>query len=99
MSTDSHMMKHLMENHREEDHDKIKFRMRVLKYHCSAYEIQIHESVAIQNPRQHHHILNSRADYNRCALPRLTLQIGEKDYKKHREEELEEMEKEKALNK
>ena len=99
MSTGSHMMKHLMKNHREEDHDKIKFRMCVLKYHCSAYERHIHESVAIQNARQHHHILNSRAKYNRCALPRLTLQIGEKDYKKHREEELEEMEKEKALNK
>ena len=99
MNTGSHMLKHLMENHREENHDRIKFRMRVLKYHRSSYERQIHESVAIQNARKHHHILNSRAEYNRCALPRLTLQMGERDYKKQREEELEEMEKEKALNK
>ena len=38
--------------------------------------------------------MNSRSEFNRCALPRLGLQLGDNDYKKQREAEMEEREKE-----
>ena len=99
LDTGSHMIKHLLDRHRGENFDDIKFRMRVLRYHRSAYERQIHESVAIQTQRKHHHILNSKSEFNWCALPRMSLQLGENDYRKQREKELEEKEQEEELHK
>ena len=60
--------------------------MRVLKYTRSSFERQILESVLIQNNRNHH-ILNSRSEYNRCALPRLTAKMGNKEIKEFKENE------------
>ena len=54
------------------------------------------ESVIIQQER-HHHLLNSRAEYNRCAVPRLTTKIGDFHYKKWEEETEKEKEKEEEL--
>ena len=90
------MLKHLFEKHGEEDFDKIKFRMKILRFHRSPFERQIHESVSIQNNRDHH-LLNSKAEFNRCALPRLSLELGESSYKEQREREQEERNKEKEL--
>ena len=42
---------------------------------------QMLESVIIQK-KIHHNILNSRSEYNRCSLPRLSTRLGEKKYKK-----------------
>jgi hypothetical protein len=42
------------------------------------------ESVMIQKARNHH-IMNNKAEYNRCALPRLTAKLGEKDLERWRE--------------
>ena len=39
------------------------------------------ESVYIQQERKHF-LLNSRAEYNRCAVPRVTAKLGDKYYKK-----------------
>ena len=54
------------------------------------------ESVLIQESRMHN-LLNSKSEYNRCALPRLATKIGENDYKKWEENNKEEKEKEKEL--
>ena len=68
-------------------------RIRIVKQHRSAYERQVHESVVIQKNRGHH-LLNSKAEFNRCALPRLALRMGEREFserymeKKRREEKL-----------
>ena len=52
----------------------------MLKYTKSAFERQILESVQIQANR-HHHLLNSRSEYNRCAVPRLACKLGDKEFK------------------
>ena len=44
------------------------------------------ESVLIQKARSHN-IMNNKAEYNRCALPRLTTKLGERDLEKWREED------------
>ena len=50
----------------------------------------------IQKERRHN-IMNSKAEYNRCALPRLTAKLGEKDLDKWREKDQLEMEKEASI--
>ena len=71
--------------------------MRILKSTRSAFERQILESVLIQKERKKHHLLNAKAEYNRCALPRLTAKLGDKDLEKWREEDRAEMAKESSI--
>ena len=63
----------------------------------TAFERQILESVIILKERKHNYIMNAKAEYNRCALPRLTAKLGERDLEKWREEDKREMEKEATI--
>ena len=67
------MLRNLLAEHEEEEEEweKIEFGMRIVKSTRSVFEHQILESVTIQKKRNHH-IMNNKAEYNRCALPRLT---------------------------
>jgi hypothetical protein len=62
----------------------------------TAFERQIMESVMIQKSRDHH-IMNNKAEYNRCALPRLTTKLGERDLERWREEDRMELEKKASI--
>ena len=73
----SHILKHFLDKHLEDRPEDMVFRMKVLHFKKSAYERQVHESVLIQQNRGHHHLLNSRSEFNRCSLPRLTIKLGE----------------------
>ena len=86
--TSSHMLRHLLTVHEEEEDEweNIKFGMKILKTTKTAFERQILESVLIQKARAHN-IMNNKAEYNRCALPRLTAKLGERDMEKWREED------------
>jgi hypothetical protein len=70
--------------------------MKIFKSTRSAFERQILESVEIQKARNQL-IMNDKSEYNRCALPRLTTILGEKELKKWREEDKIEMEKEATI--
>ena len=61
-----------MEEHKDEEMENLEFGMRILKEARTAFERQIAESVQIQNQKNNHYILNSKSEYNRCAIPRLT---------------------------
>jgi hypothetical protein len=80
--------------HEEEDWDKIKFGMKIMKSTRTAFERQILESVLIQKHRNDR-LMNNKAEYNRCALPRSTAKLGERELEKWREGDMEEMRKEK----
>jgi hypothetical protein len=84
----SHMLKHLID---------VEFRMEVLSFSCMAYERQIMEAVEIQLHRNDHHLLNSRAEFNRSAIPRLGLKLGDNEYKERKGEEREEEEREETI--
>ena len=71
---DSHMMKHWIEAHPNED--KPRFSMKVLRGHTSAFVRQIHEAVLIEMHADN--VLNSKGEFNRCQLPRLGVKMGEK---------------------
>ena len=77
----THLLKHLLDVHEGEERSEIQFGIKVIKYTRSSFERQILESVIIQQER-HHHLLNSKAEYNRSAVPRLATKIGESQYKK-----------------
>ena len=81
LQTSSHMLKHALEKHgEEEDLEKIQFGVKVIRYTRSAFERQVMESVIIQDERNHN-ILNSKSEYNRCSLPRLTANLGDREWK------------------
>ena len=90
--TSSHMLRHLLAQHEEEEEnwDKIEFGMKMLKSTRTAFERQVLESVTIQKERGHN-LMNNKSEYNRCALPRLTAKLGEKDMEKWRQCDRQEM--------
>ena len=91
------MLKHILEKHGEEEVENVDFGARVLRFARSAFDRQVIESVLIQEEREHHNILNSKSEYNRCSLPRLTAKLGENEWKKKLKEGEDEKEKEKRL--
>ena len=97
----SHMLKHIVKEHEGEEEQKIQFRMKILRTHMSPFERQVYEGIKIQRERTEHDILNSKTEYNRCALPRLVVKVGEgrdkgRD-KQKREEERKETEVEQKI--
>ena len=81
----SHMLKHQVLHHNQED---TPFVMRAVSYHRSALSRQAAEAVRIMRRGGEGAILNSKGEFNRCFIPRLML-IEEDKLK-----ELEEMDKE-----
>ena len=55
----------------KEELEKMKFGARIIKPARTAFNRQVCESVQIQENAARHEILNSKSEYNRCALPRL----------------------------
>ena len=76
-SEDSHMMKHLSENHPNCSPKDIKFGMSVVKSHRSSFERMIMESILIF--RAGNNVLNSKSEFSRCVVPRLSVMVGEDD--------------------
>ena len=91
------MVKHGVDRHEGNELDTSRYRMKIIEYTQSSFQRQIKESVTIQSNREEN-LLNSKAEYNRCALPRLTTTLGEKQLKERREEEQDEKIKEDLLS-
>ena len=82
LEEDSHLLKHVAQYHQGVPMKEIRFGMKVRRYARSAFERQVLESVLIQEERKSHLLMNSKSEYNRCSLPRLTTRIGNKEYDK-----------------
>ena len=65
------------------------FGVKILKFMKSNFKRQILESVLIQDNREHN-LMNSKTEYNRCAVPRLTIKLGENVFKKWEENDKDE---------
>ena len=76
LNTNSYMLKHWLDSHDEEEMLEGDFRIKVLKFTQTSFERQILESVLLQENVKHN-LLNSKSEYNRCAIPRLTSKLGE----------------------
>ena len=55
--------------------------MKIVRSHMSAFSRQVHEAVLIEMNGSG--ILNSKGEFNRCQLPRLSVQMGEMVVKEH----------------
>ena len=73
-SSDSHMVKHWVSDHAEEK-SMPDFKIKVVASFKDALTRQIAESVRID--RRGSGVLNSRTEYSRCRLPRLTIDRSE----------------------
>ena len=91
LDKDSYMLKHFLDRHEEEDLKVRRFAVKVIKFTRTSFDRQILESVQLQKNRNHN-LLNSKSEFNRCAIPRLSSKLGEKEYKQYSEEEKEEKE-------
>ena len=69
------MAKHVELAHKGEEPT---FMLRVVKYHKSALSRQTAEAVRIRRRGGERAVLNSRAEFNRCFIPRLRL-VGEEE--------------------
>ena len=74
---ESHMNKHQVAAHQGQD--RVKFSMKVVQKHMSAFKRQVNEAVLIQLNEGRETLLNSKGEYNRCSLPRLTVKLGERE--------------------
>ena len=84
----SHILKHQEEAHSLNEDPK--FTMRVVRSYRSALARQVGEAVRIRRRGGEGRILNSKAEYSRCVIPRLTLErIDEEELDKMENEELE----------
>ena len=72
------MLKHFLTSHKDDLTTEMVFRMKILGFSRSAYERKTKESVLIQSNRGHI-LLNSKSEFNRCSLPRLTVKLGESE--------------------
>ena len=96
MKPQSHMLKHYFDKHSEEKIEEMEFGGRIVRQCRSAFNRQIGESVEIQN-NKNHFLLNSKSEYNRCALPRLSAKLGERSLDSLEKEKKEEKEKEREM--
>ena len=97
LKTGSHILKHYFDQHEGERLEDLEFGMKIRCTAKSAFERQVSESVIIQQESGMHHILNSRSEYNRCALPRLTTKLGEEEFSAWKKDLIEEKRKEEDL--
>ena len=74
------MLRHLVSEHEHQDFSEIKFGMRIIKFTKTSFERQILEAVVIEQENKKNNILNSRTEYNRSSLPRLTTKLGDSEH-------------------
>ena len=88
LSNKSHLLRHIVQDHQHRDVGEIKWGMFIIEYKRTAFERQISEAVLIKETASKKKILNSKSEWNQCALPSLVTKLG------NRETELKEIERE-----
>ena len=76
----SHLLRHCVEEHEEEEADEIEFGMRIVSSHRTAFERQLAEAVMIERYNGPY-LLNSKLEYSRCNIPKLQLKLGDTEDK------------------
>ena len=76
LSSSSHMLRHMVVEHKGEDFGDVQWGMFVKKFLRSAFVRQIEEAVEIERESTSGKMLNSKAEYNNCTIPRLTTRAG-----------------------
>ena len=84
----SHMLNHCLISHKGEDPADVKFGMRMRSQYKTALQRQIGEAIAILEEKENMvELLNSKSEYNRCSLPRISAGDTKEWLEKLQEEE------------
>ena len=95
LNSSSHMLRHMVDMHKGENFEQVKWGMFIVKFLRSAFERQIEEAVRIEKVADSGNILNSKSEYNNCTLPRLVTKIGDPEKEMKEFEKAAKIEKEK----
>ena len=88
LSESSHMLKHYLACHKDIKREDIEFGVRVRKKFIKAFERQVGEAIAIEQEQMiGTTLLNSKSEFNRCTVPRLTLGSYKDNIEEMKEEE------------
>ena len=71
----SHYLRHAVEHHPTVPPESLKFCMKILSCHKSAFERQIREAVMI-DINAGPNLMNSKLEYSRCAIPKMSINLG-----------------------
>ena len=93
-ANDNHMHKHFQTEH-ELEAERPEFEAKIVRTHQSALYRQVHEAVLIM--KNEPITLNSRGEYNRCQLPRLTVMMGDKEQEEKEKRDKEDKESDEYL--
>ena len=74
----SHMLKHCVNHHDGMNPENVKFGMKILSSHKTAFERQIREAVLIEK-NAGPTLMNSKTEYNRCSIPRIVIKMGNEE--------------------
>ena len=72
------MLNHAVSVHPEMHPNEVEFGMSVMSHHKTAFERQLKEAIEIRRG-QGSKLLNSKLEYNRCYIPKITVKIYEKE--------------------
>ena len=84
LAEDSHMVKHWFQQHQDQK-DSPKFTFKVVASFSDALTRLVSEAVRIE--RRGSGILNSKSEFSRCSLPRLTIDVDEWQRRKQEREQ------------
>ena len=70
ISEKSIMLRHMVETHEGENLGEVQFGMKIIQQSRSSFERQIGEVVKIQQEKIEHQLINSKAEFGKCSLPR-----------------------------
>ena len=87
----SHLLKHYLTYHKDLKMSDVKFGMKVRNTFRTAIERQVGEAVAIDiEQRKGLTLMNSKSEYNRCSIPRITTKSVKETVEENDKETLEE---------
>ena len=90
MEEGSHLMKHYLIHHKEIPQEEMKVGMRIRNTFRSSLERQVGEAVAIDwEKRKGKVLMNSKSEYNRCVIPRISTERPKDQIIEEEEEKLE----------
>ena len=72
------MLKHCVNHHEKMNPGDVKFGMKIVSSHKTAFERQIREAVLIER-NAGPHLMNSKVEYNRCSIPRIVMKMGNEE--------------------
>ena len=86
LNSKSMLLRHKLDQHPDEDLEKIKWGMKVIEFKRTAFERQIKEAVLIERESKNHTILNSKSEWNMSTIPRLIAQTDNQEIWQKEEE-------------